>query len=375
MRFHRWCNHEAIVSRKQLWRIASRCFAIVLALPSVVVGLVRPGACQTSAELQSYFTKNIGLNQGQVKEIRKGKPVIKVMKSRTPADIIIFGAIYIVASPEKYIGLYNDVGGLRTLSMNLAAGKFSNPPAVSDLNGFGFEDEDVKELKTCERGDCKIQLPAQSMEAYQQSIDWNSSDVKEHVNQLLRERTIERLQSYQHDGNRALITYDDKDEPVNPGKQFESILRYAQMLPANLPDFHRYLLVYPDGRSANNQDMFYWANETFGLKPTLRVVHVVTRRAESLNEPAYAIAEKQLYASHYFQTALNLTFLVRDADASWPAGVYLLRAMGSTQAGLTGFKGSIVRKKAVKQASSFLKESLRDIKSNLEKHGDGQPPG
>ena len=352
----------------------SRCLAIILVLPSVVVGLSRPGACQTSDELQSYLTRDIGFTLEQVKEIHAGKAVTKVIKSRTPADIIIVGAVYIHATPERYIKLYDDVDGFRTLATNLAAGKVSNPPAVSDLDGFTFHAEDVKELRTCKPRDCKIQLPAESMEAYQKSIEWSAPDIKERVNQLLRERTIERLQSYQHDGNRALITYDDKDETVNTGQQFESILSYAQTLPANLSDFRRYLLAYPDGRPVNTQDMFYWANEKFGLKPTLRVVHVVTWQAQSMSDPAYAIAEKQLYASHYFQTALNLTFLVRDADASKPAGFYLLRAMGSTQAGLTGFKGSIVRRKAVKQAASFLEESLRDVKNNLEKHGDGQPP-
>ncbi len=117
---------------------------------------------------------------------------------------------------------------------------------------------------------------------------------------------------------------------------------------------------------ANTQEMFYWANEKFGLKPTLRVVHAITRRARSPNEPAYSIAEKQLYASHYFQAALNLTFLVRDAKGSKPEGFYVIMAMGSTQAGLTGFKGSIIRGKAVNRDVSFLNESLQDIKDKLE---------
>src|SRR5262249_54087698 len=88
----------------------------------------------------------------------------------------------------------------------------------------------------------------------------------------------------------------------------------------------------------------------------------------------YAIAEKQLYASHYFQTALNLCFLVRNPDSSNPAGFYLLRAMGSTQAGLTGFKGSIIRRKTVKQTNSFLREWLQDVKNGLEKQRNEQTP-
>jgi hypothetical protein len=56
------------------------------------------------------------------------------------------------------------------------------------------------------------------------------------------------------------------------------------------------------------EDTFYWARVKFGLKPTLRVVQMVTMRGNSVDPVAYAIAEKQLYSSHYFETALDLSF-------------------------------------------------------------------
>jgi len=89
-------------------------------------------------------------------------------------------------------------------------------------------------------------------------------------------------------------------------------------------------------------------------------------RGRSANEPAYAIAEKQLYSSHYFEAALDLTFCVRDPDHPRQAGFYLIKAMGSEQAGLTGFKGSIVRKVAVGRTVSSLEKSLAVIKDTLE---------
>ena len=51
----------------------------------------------------------------------------------------------------------------------------------------------------------------------------------------------------------------------------------------------------------------------FGLKPTLRIVQAVIYRGASPDQPA-AMAVKQLYASHYFETALDLTACVRDMD-------------------------------------------------------------
>ena len=103
----------------------------------------------------------------------------------------------------------------------------------------------------------------------------------------------------------------------------------------------------------------------FGLKPTLRVVHVLTMRGNPSDPIAYATAEK-LYSSHYFETALDLTFCVRDTTDPKQPGFYLIMVMGSEQAGLTGAKGSIVRKAAVGRSVSNLQTALTTIKKTLE---------
>jgi hypothetical protein len=42
------------------------------------------------------------------------------------------------------------------------------------------------------------------------------------------------------------------------------------------------------------------------------------------DQVAYAIAEKQLYSSHYFETALDLSFYVRRSDDPAKPGFYLI---------------------------------------------------
>ena len=177
---------------------------------------------------------------------------------------------------------------------------------------------------------------------------------------------MDRLLEYQQQGNQALGVYNDKREPTEVPQQFAYMLSYSKALPENLPDFYRYLLDYPRARPANVDDKFYWARVKFGLKPTLRIVQMVTLRGNPADPVAYAIAQKQLYASHYFETALDLSFCVRGSDDSKRPGFYLIMAMGSEQAGLTGVKGSIVRKTAVGRSVSNLQSALTKIKSALE---------
>jgi hypothetical protein len=325
-----------------------------------------PGSAQSNPDLQKFFRENIGLTADQIAAIQSGKPVAKALQSRTPAEVFLVGAIWIHAAPERYVHFAQDFDRLRKLPNYLALGVFSNPPQISDLKGFSFEKDDIESLKNCKPGDCLIQTPTSSIEELQRSIDWSAPDVSEQVNQQLQKTALDRLLAYQRDGNEALGVYNDKRDPTVVPKQFAYMLSYSKALPEQLPEFYNYLLAYPKARPVNVDDTFYWARVKFGLKPTLRVVQMVTMRGDPADPVAYAIAEKQLYASHYFETALDLSFCIRGADDPKQPGFYLIMAMGSEQAGLTGVKGSIVRKAAVGRSVSNLQNALTTIKNTLE---------
>jgi hypothetical protein len=332
----------------------------------LILALAQSSFSQSNSDLEKFFRQDIGLSEDQIAAIRSGQPVAKTMPSRTPAEVFLFGAIYIHAAPESYLKFAQDFDRLRKLPNYLALGVFSNPPQPSDLKGFSFEPDDIKALQNCKPGDCLIQMPASSIEELQRSIDWSSAGADEQVNQLLQKTALQRLLAYQREGNQALGTYNDKRLATDVPEQFAYMLSYSKALPENLPDFYHYLLAYPKAKAANVDDTFYWARVKFGLKPTLRVVQMVTMRGDPAGSVAYAIAEKQLYASHYFETALDLSFCIRGSDDSKHPGFYLIMAMGSEQAGLTGVKGSIVRKAAVGRSVSNLQNALTNIKNTLE---------
>ena len=208
-------------------------------------------------------------------------------------------------------------------------------------------------------------MPATSIEELHRSINWSAPDVDEQVNQLLQKTALERLLAYQREGNEALGVYNDKRDPTAVPEQFAYLLSYGNALPEHEPDFYHYLLVYPHAKPANYEETFYWAKVKFGLKPTLRIVHMVTMRGGPTDPIACAIAQKQLYSSHYFQTALDLSICVREGGDPKRSGFYLIKALGSEQAGLSGAKGSMVRKAAVGRAVSNLQNGLAAIRDTL----------
>jgi hypothetical protein len=258
---------------------------------------------------------------------------------------------------------------LRKLPNYLAIQEFSDPPQLSDLDGFTLDEQDIQELKKCKPGHCEVQLPSEAMEAFQQSVDWLSPDAAEQVNLLAKKLTLEAITRYQQGGNTALGTYRDKAHPSVVADTFRSLLSRSKALPVYLPELDHYLVNYPNAPSEHIQSKFYWEKVNFGLKPTVRVVQAIVYRDVSTAVPEYAIAIKQLYASHYFETALDLTFCVPAAENRRP-GFYLITVKGSQQAGLTGLKGGFVRKVAVDKTRSSLERALATIKQRLEAQTD-----
>lgn len=344
--------------------------ATLLALTLLPAFAAGSGSKGGADEPFQFFREYAGLNDNQISAIRAGKAVARILDSRTPDEVFVFGAVRVQSTPEDYLRLAADVDSLRKLPNYLAIQKFSDPPRLSDLDGLALEPDDIQELKTCKPGHCEVQLPSDAMEAFRRSVDWSAPDVADRVNQLAKRMMLEALSRYQQGGNAALGTYRDKDHPTDVADAFQSLLSRSKALPAYLPELDRYLLDYPNSQSVNIKSEFFWEKVNFGLKPTIRVIQAIVYRGASSTDPAYAVALKQLYASHYFETALDMTVCIRDEEDQKHPGIYLITLKGSQQAGLTGLKGSLVRKVAIDKTRSSLEKALEAIKQKLETRAD-----
>jgi len=327
-------------------------------------------AQENAAEPAKFFHDYAGLSDDQIRDIRNGKAFAKIINSPEADQVFVFGAVYVNATPESYLKMAADTDALRKLPNYLALRKFSDPPQLSDLTGFTLDADDFKELKNCKVGHCEVQLPSDAMEEFQRSVNWSAPDATDQANRLAQQMVLQALLSYQKGGNAELGTYRDKNHPADVAQTFASLIDRSKALPAYLPELHSYLLNYPHADSSNIQTQFYWEKVNFGLKPTLRVVQAILYHGNSPDKPVYAVAVKQLYASHYFESALDLTVCVKDSQHPDQPGFYLITMKGSQQAGLTGFKGGIVRKVAVDKTRSSLEKALTSMKQKLESPAD-----
>jgi hypothetical protein len=338
---------------------------VILAGTILSIALVRAG--QTVQEPHTFFREQIGLSNAQIAKIDGGGAIVKTLPSKTPSEVFIFGATHVNAAPEDYLKFAFDMSRLRGLPGYLAVRRLGNPPAISDLEEFTLEREDIKSLKDCKPGKCDLQLSREAMLQLQEAVNWSAPEVAGQVNQRLRRMVLELLAAYKERGSSALEIYRDKSSAFDMDAAFQSLLNRSEALPVYLPELKRYLLESPAALPSDVESFFYWEKIDFGLKPTLRLNHVIAYRSNGPRGAANVVAVKQLWASHYLQLALDLTASVPGSDPADSAGSHIISLKISTLQGLTGLKGVFRRRIVVSRTLAAQEASLINIKKALEK--------
>jgi hypothetical protein len=307
----------------------------------------------------------LGLTPQQVASIDQGRPVAKVLSWGKASEVYVFGAVHVNGSASTYAKAARDVNRLAGTPGYLGVGELAPTATAADLTALALDPDDVKALKSCKEGSCDVQLPATSIQAFRDEVNWSQPDAADQVNRLARTKVLDLVRAYRSGGNAALGTYRDKEHPARVAEQFAMMIGRSAALPEVIPDFRRYLLDYPAVDLPGSDNFFFWEKVDFGLKPTIRVNHAVSYKTTTKNGDADIVAIKQLYATHYFHTALDVSVCLTDTGPS-PRGFYLVTLKGSDQEGLTGMKGSILRKLVVDKTRSALERALTSIKETVE---------
>jgi hypothetical protein len=152
----------------------------------------------------------------------------------------------------------------------------------------------------------------------------------------------------------------DRSRPTFVAQEFRSMVDAMPELTTYLPIPRQYLLEYPNVDVAGVTSFIYWQETQFGLKPTIRINHL------SIFEDSgdALVASKMLYANHYFWTGLELRALV--ADPARGPGFWFVAVSRSRSDGLSGFTGSIVRRRVRGEVQDGLLTALRTTQRRLE---------
>lgn len=298
----------------------------------------------------------------------RGVAVVRTLETPVRQELAHVGAVHIDAPVGRFLERFRDIEGFERGPRVPQIGRFSSPPQRGDLASLTLPPVDVRALAACRPGSCEVQLPAAAMRRFRNEVDWSSPNATDRANELVRDVLLALVRAYRADGNAALGHYDSDSEPLPVAAQFRALLDSSDVFPIPVPDLTAYLDGYPRPLPPRAEEFLYWSVVDFGLKPTIRVNHVVIYPPPGApaSGVAYAIAIKQLYASHYFHTTLELRFVIED-DRPGRGGFWLLSVTRSRNDGMTGFKGLLLRPIISRRSNAAVRGYLELVKRQVER--------
>lgn len=295
----------------------------------------------------------------EVQTLKAGQPVAKLLPADAEHEVAVAGAVWISAPVSAYLEAMKDIEHLQHGGRFLVTKRISDPPRPEDFAALQLTDFDMEQLKKCRVGDCGIKLDKAAIERIRTEIDWSKPTAKDDVNAIARQMALEFTTAYERDGNKALVIYANKKQPVDIAKEFDTIVGEMQPLWRVQPDLRQYLIGYPQVQLPNSTSFLYWQMVNDGIRPVFRINHVVITETTG----HAVVASKLIYATHHFWTGLEIQELTPEPSRQ---GFWFVNVSRGRSGSLAGATKAPVRKKVREKSVEGLKDGMMQTKSYLE---------
>ena len=343
--------------------IAKKSVAFLVLLASTVPAWMQTNSKQPHSFLQEHFD----FSNQDLAAIDRGKIVTKLPKTSDNREVAVLGVARLNVSKEFFVEKFIDIESFKKSEMVLQVRKLSSPPRLEDMTELNLEREHLNALKECKVGACKVKVPTQWIERFLK-VKWSAPDHKERATVLTRQFLLDYVRSYLKEGNAALIEYSDQPYAQRLADEVRSFLDQSPYLVQTAPGFKEYLAEFPRMQMPGTDNFIYWSKEKVGaLKPVLSFTHVAIHRGVSQSLTQTIIASKQIYANHYFEGSLALTWVVDAETDSEKTGCYLIYLNRSRMDALRGGLNWLKRYIARGQIREGMLKNLQLIRDRIER--------
>lgn len=335
----------------------------VVCIAGMMFGIAAPAA-QSGAFIDDLLRRE-RFSAADVRAVNAGTAVVHSLETPVRQELAHFGVVHINAPADRFIERFRDIERFESGPGVPQIRRFAIPPRLEDLAPLKLPPKDITALRHCRPAACDVNLSNDAIGRFRREVNWSAPTAAADAERLAKGLMLGTLLSYQSQGNAGLGRYEHDHDPIIVADEFRALLTTGHTLPIPMPALIAYLNDYPKNRPTGAEDLFYWSVVDFGLKPTVRVNHVVIYPPPGKpSGVSHVIAIKQLYATHYFHTTLELRFLVEDPRR---AGFYLVSITRSRSDGTTGFAGSLLRPIINRRSRSAVRGYLEHLKGQVER--------
>jgi len=347
---------------------------------AVGVTFVAGGAIVLMAELSgtglgddpfAFFRPWITVSRGDLEQVDAGEVIVRTLPGKN-GQLVVFGVARLNAPSDRLVAWTHAIADLKRSPFVLAIHRFSDPPALEDLDGLILDDRDLDAIRQCQPGSCGLKLAEDEIGSLRRAVDQGGTEWQKAVQGTFRRVLLARVTLYRSQGLAGLPPYVNGGEPVHLQDAFAAVMAASPYVSRHLPDLAAQLEAYPEVHSSQVESFFYWSKDVYNAaKPVVTVTHVnIFRSEDGAAAPTVVVAGKQIFASHYMNGALGLTMVLGDASDDARYLVYLNRSQLDLLGGVFGFLKRSVLESRIRRDTPKILRALRDRIESGEPRGE-----
>jgi hypothetical protein len=342
-----------------------------------------PSASQESVpvDVARALTRAAPFTPADLSALQSGQVITRTEASPENLEASVVTAVKIGATGDRTSDYFHLLVSYVDGQVTVGRGVFSHPPNEGDLAKLSLDAGDVSDMAACRSDLCDIRLAGATASEIAQAVQSKAADTAEHASAWFRQMLVPYVTDYVTRGHLALTAHDDHGVRVDLPVEWQALFARSPVLPMLAPSVGQYLANAPSTLPAGATEELYWDKQRYtGLKPVIAVTQMVTWR-DPAQPDRVVIAQKQIFASHYFFGSLAVTLIQQDASQSKPATyvVYTNRLRGdllrgtqqTRQSGLLGRVNAVAASLQRRAGEELVKQSaeqlLTSMKQQLEK--------
>jgi hypothetical protein len=315
----------------------------------LLLALAAPADTWTFEDLKRFLAvEGQGLTEKDWKTVDQGGIAAKTLPPSNPREVVVLGATWVRrGTPACFVRQIEAIEHFKTGPLVQQVRKISEPPTPADSQTLQLTPDEIESLEACRPGKCRIKLPASAIGATRTEQDF-------------RTWLFDYLQTYRRVGNPALIQYDSAPVVARLSVDLGHILDAQPSIRDLSTPAYDHLSQYPRKPPVAPilREFLYWSTENFGLKPVTSLTHVHIFALPN----AAIVASKQIYANHYMDASLGLSFAVDNSHG----GMYLVYLNRTRIDLLQGWLGGVRKVFLRRRLLNGFRDNLRAVSTRLD---------
>lgn len=294
----------------------------------------------------------ISLDETARSHIDRGDVLVRILPAGD-GELGVFAASRLDTEPEMLATWAASIADLKKSPYVLAVRRFSDPPAIEDLDTLALDDSDLESARRCTPGDCALKIASGDIESLRRAARAGGTQWKDAVQRQFRRIVLDRVNAYEAEGFAGLSPYADRQKRLYPQVAFASLLASSPYLQSDpITDV-----------AARTESFFYWSKEQYGTgKPVITVTHVDVVRPPVPCALRVALVSTEILATHYRNASIGLTAVVEDVAGQG----YLVYVNRSQLDVLGGFFGALKRAIIESRVKSESVQVFGELRRRLE---------